>query len=77
MNISDIRNMSDKELNHFLGMAQKNNHRICEKCGDFIIDKTTITVRKGYTTRTLCTLCNNCYADLVEFLGIKDVDWSD
>ncbi len=59
MNISDIRNMSDKELNHFLGMAQKNNHRICEKCGDFIIDKTTITVRKGYTTRTLCTLCNN------------------
>lgn len=76
MNLNDIRKMSDKELNSFLTKVQTDNRRICSKCGEFILDKRTISVRKEYTTRTLCILCNNCYSDLLDFLGVNEVDWN-
>lgn len=75
MNLNDIRNMSDKELNSFLSKVQKDERRVCAKCTEFIVNKRTITVRKDYTTRTLCVLCENCYTDLLEFLQINDIDW--
>ena len=76
MNLNDVRNMSDKELNSFLAAIQKDERRICNKCGEFILDKRTLTVRRDQTTRTLCTLCNSCYIDLLEYLGINDVQWN-
>lgn len=76
-NYNEIRNMSDKELNSFLAEIQRSDKRICQKCGEFILEKRTLSVRKEYTTRTLCTLCENCYTDLLDFLAINDVDWSD
>lgn len=75
MNLSDIRKMSDKELNSFLIKAQSENRRICSRCHEFILEKRTISVRKDYTTRTLCILCENCYTDLLDYLAINDVDW--
>lgn len=75
MNLNDIRQMSDKELNSFLAKTQKDNKRICAKCGEFILDKRTISVRKEYTTRTLCVLCESCYSDLLNFLEVNDVEW--
>lgn len=77
MNYNDIRKMSDKELNHFLVNMQKDERRICSRCKEFILNKITINVRKNQTTRTLCTLCENCYADMLEFLGINDACWED
>ena len=76
-NYNEIRNMSDKELNAFLIEIQRSDKRICQKCGNFILNKRTISVRKDYLTRTLCILCENCYADMLEFLAINDVDWRD
>lgn len=75
MNITDIKQMTDKELNSFLAKIQKNERRICAKCGDFVLNKRTIIVRKEQTTRTMCVLCENCYADLLEFLEINDAAW--
>lgn len=77
MNLDDIRKMSDKELNFFLAKVQREERRICAKCGEFILDKRTLSVRKEYTTRTLCVLCENCYADMLDFLGINDVNWEE
>ena len=75
-NYNEIRKMSDKELNLFLVDIQRSNKRICNKCGGFILNKTTVSVRRDYTAKTLCTLCENCYADVLEFIGINDVDWN-
>ena len=77
MNLNDIRKMSDKELNSFLAQMQTDNRRICAKCREFILDKRTLTVRRGYTTRTVCVLCPNCYSDMLDFLGINDANWED
>lgn len=76
MNINDIRKMSDRELNSFLATIQKDEKRICAKCGDFILNKITITVRKGQTTRVLCTLCENCYSDILDYLSIQDANFN-
>ena len=76
-NYNEIRNMSDKELNSFLVEIQSSGKRICQRCGKFILDKRTISVRKECTTRTLCILCENCYTDMLDFLAITDVDWRD
>lgn len=75
MNLNNIRQMSDKELNNFLTKIQKDDRRICAKCGEFILEKRTILVRKECTTRTLCVLCENCYTDLLEILEINDAEW--
>lgn len=75
MKLSDIRNMNDRELNHFLTKIQKDEKRVCAKCKEFILNKRTINVRKNQTTRTLCVLCENCYIDVLEFLGIKDAEF--
>lgn len=76
-NYNQIRNMSDKELNAFLVDIQRSDKRICQKCGEFILDKRTLSVRKEYLTRTLCILCENCYSDLLDFLNINDVNWNE
>lgn len=75
MNLNDIRKMSDRELNSFLAKAQSDNRRICSRCHEFVLEKRTISVRKDYTTRTLCILCENCYSDLLDYLAINDVNW--
>lgn len=77
MKYDDIRKMNDKELNHFLLNIQRDNKRVCSKCKEFILNKIVINVRKNQTTRTLCVLCENCYADMLEFLGINDADWEE
>ena len=51
MNITDIKQMTDKELNSFLAKIQKNERRICAKCGDFVLNKRTIIVRKEQTNK--------------------------
>jgi len=75
MNLNDIRKMNDKELNAFLVNIQKDDRKICARCGEFIFEKRTLSVRKDYVTRTLCTLCENCYTDMLDYLGINDVNF--
>ncbi len=75
MNLNDIRTMSDRELNTFLKQIRKAEKRVCEKCGEFILNKRTISVRKEQTTRTLCVLCESCYSDMLDFLEVADVEF--
>lgn len=75
MNIKDIRKMSDKELNAFLVDIQRYDRKVCASCGEFVFDKTVLSVRKGQVTRVLCTLCNECYINLLDHLGINDAEF--
>lgn len=44
-------------------------------------DRKTINVsvygRKGQKTKKLCTLCNDCYYNLLDYLGVCDVDFGE
>ena len=75
MNLKDIRKMNNKELNAFLVKIQKDDKRICCRCGEFILERRNLSVRKEQITRTLCVLCEDCYINLLEYLGIDDVNF--
>ena len=52
----------------------------CVKCGSIVgyADRKTINVsvygRNGQKSKKLCTLCSDCYIDLLDYLGVPDVD---
>jgi hypothetical protein len=69
--------MSDKDLNKFLCNMSRKKTIFCMKCGnEIIIDRHTISVTKpdDYSAKKLCCLCQNCYIDMLENLGIGDID---
>lgn len=84
MNLDEIRNMSDEQLRLFMnGLSQRNNI-FCSKCGDLIkhTERKNINIgiydkSMGQKVRKLCSLCNECYSDLLDYLGISDIDWGD
>lgn len=55
----------------------------CVRCGAIVgyADRKTINVsiygRKGQKSKKLCTLCNDCYVELLDYLGVCDVNWGD
>ena len=56
----------------------------CVRCGAIVgyADRKTINVgiydrHAGQRVKKLCTLCNNCYTDLLDYLGVADVDFGD
>lgn len=82
-----LQNKSDKEKLQWL---EKLSHcptartPSCVKCGDIVgyADRKTINAsiyhqRLGQKTKKLCTLCNNCYSDLLDYLGVPDVDFGE
>ena len=75
MKISDIRKMSDKELNSFINKVSNNNGRVCCKCGKIVYKNERVTLMKNVdvASKKICCLCKDCYGDLLEYLGINDV----
>ena len=86
MSVEKIRNMSDVELRRFLNEVSKvRNTVICSKCGVVVSSKERKIVNvakqfqhKYYKTkqRQLCSLCESCYKEVLDFIGIEDIDWS-
>lgn len=77
MNIQDIRNMSDAELTRFINNISQRNYQMCCKCGQNTVDKQDrigIFIYRYNENRKLCTLCKNCYSELLDYLGISDID---
>lgn len=81
-----LQNKTDKEKAKMLeSIIHSGNLRTppCVKCGDIVgyADRKTINVsvygRKGQKSKKLCTLCNNCYYDLLDYLGVCDVDFDE
>ena len=74
MNLDRIRNMTDKELEKYLhSLSTRNN--ICLKCGkkrNYVIN---IQNKKKIQQKKLCSLCDSCYAELLDYLGVNDILW--
>ena len=64
MNFEDIKNMNKKEFEQFVFNIKSNNTKICARCGDFTLDRITVSVAKsGNSPRKLCNMCKECYID--------------
>lgn len=75
MNFNEIKNMSKEEFEQFIFRVQSSNQKFCVRCGNFTLDRITISVAKnGNSPRKLCNMCANCYADMLDHLGISDIE---
>ena len=81
MNLKKIRNMSDEQLTRFINDVSQRNSIICSKCGGIIISKErkclmiSINDKGTQKTKKLCNLCSECYVDLLDYMGISDIEW--
>ena len=82
MQLSDIRKMNDGELKAFL-MRMQNGNSFCSKCGQYVetYAKKNIYINingdRGIRQRKLCSICNDCYSDMLDFLGVSDINWEE
>ena len=82
MELSEIRKMNDNELKAFL-MRMQNGNYFCNKCGQCVHphEKANIYInrygKRGQTQRKLCSLCNDCYVDMLDYLGVSDINWEE
>ena len=76
MKLQNIREMNDRELYTFINNISNNNGRICCKCGKIVYRENRITILRNVdvTTKKICCLCKECYADLLDWLGVNDCD---
>lgn len=81
-----LQNKTDEEKARILErLIHSANLKIppCVRCGAIVgyADRKTINVsiygRKGQKSKKLCTLCNDCYVELLDYLGVCDVNWGD
>lgn len=76
MKLQNIREMNDRELYTFINNISNNNSRICCKCGKIVYRENRITISRNVdvATKKICCLCKECYADLLDWLGINDCE---
>ena len=76
MKLQNIREMNDRELYTFINNISNNNGRICCKCGKIVYRENRITILRNIdvATKKICCLCKECYADLLDWLGVNDCE---
>ena len=75
MDLDKIRKMNDIELMNYL-KTLSNKKSVCAKCGEASPNYTiNIQNKKKIQQKKLCSLCNNCYSDLLDYLGVCDILW--
>ena len=74
MKISNIKEMSDRELYTFINNISNNNGRICCKCGKIVYKNDRVTISRTIDTasKKVCCLCKDCYSDLLDYLEVND-----
>ena len=74
MELQNIRKMNDRELYTFINNISNNNGRICCKCGKIVYRENRITISRNVdvATKKICCLCKECYADLLDWLGVNE-----
>ena len=82
MDLDKIRNMSDEELRCFMNNLSQRNNIFCSKCGNVINPRIRKNINigiydkhMGQKVKKLCSLCNECYVDLLDYLGVPDLEW--
>jgi hypothetical protein len=83
MDLDTIRNLDDEQLKKFINDLSQRNNVFCAKCGNVINHKTKFNInigiynRYGQKVKKLCSLCDGCYSDLLDYLSVPDIDWGD
>jgi len=75
VDLRKIRNMSDDELYNYLHSLTKRGNNTCIKCGKKANYVMNIQNKKKLQQKKLCMLCDNCYSELLEYLGCLDIMW--
>ena len=76
MDLKRIRNMSDDELERYLKSLADKKSNNCLKCEKPNSNYTmNIQNKKKQQQKKLCNLCENCYTDLLDYLGTVDIIW--
>ena len=69
----DIFNKVKK--NAILKLLESKNKKFCVRCGNFTLDRITVSVAKNENSpRKLCNMCKECYTDMLDYLGISDIE---
>lgn len=84
MDLDSIRSMSDNELRSFMNNLAQRNNIFCTKCGNIIPprDRYNLNISVYDTStcqkqRKLCSLCYECYIDLLDYLAVSDINWDE
>lgn len=75
MKIANVKNMSDKEVYNLLNSLSNKNVRVCCRCGEILYKANRITIYRDASSvpKKLCSLCKDCYTELLEYLGVNDI----
>lgn len=75
MKIANVKNMSDKEVYNLLNSLSNKNVRVCCRCGEILYKENRITLYSDVSKmpKKLCSLCKNCYTELLDYLGVNDI----
>lgn len=84
MDLDEIRNLTDEQLRSFINNLSQRNNIFCTKCGNVVNHKERKNINigvydshTGQKVRKLCSICNSCYVDLLDYLAISDIEWED
>lgn len=84
MDLDEIRNLTDEQLRSFINSLSQRNNIFCTKCGNAVNHRERKNINigiydshAGQKVRKLCSLCNSCYVDLLDYLAISDIEWED
>lgn len=76
MDLSKVRNMNDEELTKYLKSLSARNSSNCLKCGkQNAIYTINLQNKKKAQQKKLCSLCESCYDELLDYLGCADILW--
>lgn len=84
MNFDEIRNMNDMQLKKYLNNLTNRHVYYCAKCDSVVSNRERRNISVGIcnkcvgqVSRKLCTLCDNCYVELLDFLGVNEPNWEE
>lgn len=77
MNIDKIRKMNDEELECYLKHLTNRSVNECSRCSKPSSKTVKIENKSTFQTKQLCGLCEDCYDELIDWLGTSDLNWRD
>lgn len=76
MDYEAIRKMNDRELAEFLRGISNRDTSKCSRCNRAPRYHIKIENLKTYQTKRLCTICEDCYKQLLKDMKAVDIIWN-
>lgn len=77
MDLNKIRGMNDEQLRTYLKSLMNRKTTTCHKCGKENSPYTVnINNKREQQQKKLCSLCEKCYKELLDYLNTEDIMWN-